>query len=40
MTIKGTESHIMRILQANQKKIEQQEVFLLPSQKKLLAKMR
>lgn len=38
--VRGTNTHLARILQASQRKIQEQEVFLLPSQKRDLSKLR
>lgn len=38
--LKGLNNHLARIFQAKQQKIQEQEVFLLPSQKKALQKFR
>lgn len=38
--VKGINNHLARIMQAKQQKIMEQEAFMLPSQKKALARLR
>ena len=40
LAVRGLNTHMSRIMLAKQKKIEEQEAFLLPSQKKALLKLR